>query len=405
MPKVRISEIDATGVIQNSSVSNTVFIPIQADTSCKANFGPILVSSRAQLDNLKTSGGSDGNQKAKGDDIGYIIADYLLQLGFKVVVMGIKDSDGTIAMTAKDWALLEDKNLYDLRFLTAGSLTGENRVSKDMITCAKNRGDCIALIDLDEEADGFDYTATAVRAAFDTALKNEENFIAGLDYAAAFTPWFNIENIDKLIPASYGYLFAYANSIRTNPEYYSIAGSFRGVIPNMQGVAHEYSSADIEILQGRSAAKEVDLDAEQDNVGFAINPIANIRPFGHIIYGNRTLKDNKINTETNTGITTATSFLNIRNMLCIIKKMLYNASRKYAFEQNTTTLWLNFQSYITPILDSMQQGNGILGYKFTRQATQAKARLKAKLTITPIEAVEDFDIEVLMTDDITTVNE
>jgi hypothetical protein len=77
---------------------------------------------------------------------------------------------------------------------------------------------------------------------------------------------------------------------------------------------------------------------------------------------------------------------------------MYEASRKYTFEQNTETLWINFQSYITPLLDRMQSGNGILGYTFVKQKTDAKARLKAKLTIIPVEAVEDFDLHVELAD-------
>ena len=73
---------------------------------------------------------------------------------------------------------------------------------------------------------------------------------------------------------------------------------------------------------------------------------------------------------------------------------MYDAARLYAFEPNNDVLWANFKSQVVPTLEKMMGGNGIEGYKFTRLATNKKARLKARLTIVPVEAVEDFDLEV-----------
>lgn len=413
MPKIRITETDATGVVQSSAISNTVFVPIEANG--ETGFGPILVSSITELSALTTSEPGGRSDTAVTTDIGYKLCKHLINLGFKVLVKGCPNTQGEeepkeLAMSTDDWNALTDKNLYDIRFLTTGSLKGEARLSKDMVECASKRGDCVALVDLDESVASFSYKVSEIRSKFETVFK--DTGVNGLEYAAAFTPWFYTKNSDfqdagpdgKLknelvaIPASFGYLFAYANSIKTNPEWYAVAGSARGVIPELVSVFHNYSAADIEVLQARSVSTDVALDDESDNTGLAINPIAEIRPFGYLIYGNRTML-------INSGSTVATSFLNIRNMVSAIKKTLYEASRKYAFEQNSVVLWLNYQAYITPLLDSMQQGNGILGYKFIKQATTAKARLKAKLSITPIEAVEDFDIEVYMTNDTTTVSE
>lgn len=383
MPKIKITEFDGTGSIQSGVISNTVFIPV---TSTAASNGEaIAITSITELDAVENI------DKSKLD---YKIAKHLLNLGFDLVIQLVGNgSDGAV-----DWNALKDKMLFDIRFLTHGT----QKWTQDMIACAKYRGDCIALIN-DDEASNYDYTTTTVREAFSGITDGE--------YAAAFTPWFTSRNSDfqetgattpsdVMIPAAYGYLFAYANAIKNNPEWYAIAGFERGIIPELSSLCHLYTSADVEILQGRSAAAEVELDDENDNVGFAINPIANVRPAGPIIYGNRTLKVNDAAKKT-----IATSFLNVRNMVSAIKKVIYEAARKYTFEQNNELLWINFQSYITPLLDRMVSGNGLLGYRFSRLVTPAKARLKARLSIIPIEAVEDFEIEVYMTDDLTTLNE
>ena len=51
----------------------------------------------------------------------------------------------------------------------------------------------------------------------------------------------------------------------------------------------------------------------------------------------------------------------------------------------------------------MQSGDGIYGYRFIKQSTSKKARLKARLKIVPVEAVEDFDLEVMLTDSLEVV--
>lgn len=195
------------------------------------------------------------------------------------------------------------------------------------------------------------------------------------------------------IPAAFGYLFAYADAIKNNPEWYAIAGFQRGVISELIDVCYDLSSADMDVLQGRTELGDV-----KDNTGTAINPIANIRPAGYIIYGNRTFKNNKYPITT-----TAQSFLNVRNMVSGVVKKFYDASRKFTFEPNNDLLWIKYQNYVTPYLDSIQTGNGILGYKLIKQPTTAKARLKCKLIIVPVEAVEDFEIDIVLTDDMALV--
>lgn len=216
-------------------------------------------------------------------------------------------------------------------------------------------------------------------------------------YVAAFTP--SIITTDSLfkksatayynIPASFGYLFAYAKAIRNNPEWYAIAGAFRGTISELSDVEFHFSNEEVERLQGRAATGEVDLDAEGDNVGRAINTISFVRPYGYVVWGNRTFRVN-----TKAEGTIATSFLNVRCLVNIIKKKMYDAARLYTFEPNNEILWASFKSQIVPTLEQMMSGNGIEAYRFTRLATDKKARLKAKLTIVPIEAVEDFDLEI-----------
>lgn len=301
-----------------------------------------------------------------------------------VVVSG---SIGTI-----NWDRLEDPNAYNIRFLTTGVYACP---SDDMVKCAEHRGDCVALIDHAKNVQ----TVAGVKEAIE-GIVTHVHPESGSSFCAGFTPWIqvrlNIEDENEItsLPGSAGFLLAYARSVSSNPTWYATAGSFRGVIPGFYKTEVEYSKSDCDALQNRTD----DINDHADNVGIAINPIANIRPFGVIVFGNRTLiaSENTLK---------ATAFLNVRNLVSTLKKELYFASNKYTFEQNNEVLWINFKSQITPLLDRMQSGNGIEGYRLARLTTDKKARLKARVTIVPIEAVEDFELEVSLEDSLEVVEE
>ena len=439
MPKIRINEYDMTGVIQKSPISNIIYIPILTDKAVPLTEKGKVVSICYSRNELKNRIGShlvkrieptegatvtaedvkESIELAKKSQVMYNIATRLIDLGFPVLVEGVTVTEKEITVDKNKvkvkgvWIpgasinLLADKSLFDIRFLTSGIDAANN---EDLIRVANERQDCIALINLDEAAAAFDYKVATIRAKFE---KNSSV------YAAGFTPWFYsehptlIKGVEDLItvndkpstkeaekvaiPAAYGYLFAYGRMLANNAaEWQAVAGPERGIIPELSDVCYTYSYEDVEILQARAAEELVELDDAADNVGIAINPIAWVRPNGYILYGNRTLKKNDAKKKT-----TAQSFLNIRNGVNAIKKVMYDAGRTFVFEQNTEVLWTNFRNYITPLLDRMQSSDGLLGYTFVKVATDAKARLKAKLTVIPVEAVEDFDLDVYLVDDLT----
>ena len=57
------------------------------------------------------------------------------------------------------------------------------------------------------------------------------------------------------------------------------------------------------------------------------------------------------------------------------------------------------------LLDKMQSGRGISWYKWIKQTTTEKATIKATLQIQPIESVESFILNIVLTDSQVSVNE
>ena len=372
MPKYKITEVDNTGSLTLSEQPNIVYIPGGASAKTE----PILCETFDKLDNIAGVTKTDGS---------FLLAKRLLNLGMQVLYQGFVVSEGAITISSDDWAKLQDKNLYNFRFLTTGVYACP---SADMITCATKRGDCVALIDHAKPVSAAGYAVETIRSAFSTYTSK---------YAAGFTPWFSADlgaSSATSLPGSAGYLLAYARSVQTNPLWKAAAGVFRGRIPELKDVDYNYTSAECDALQGRAS----ELDGPGDNGTYAINPICSRRysgfagGFNYVLFGNRTLL-----TPSEDGMK-ATNFLNVRLLISEISKTLYDASTTYTFEQNSDVLWVNFKALITPLLDKMQSGEGIAGYRLDKIATKAKARLCARITIVPIEAVEDFELEIYLED-------
>lgn len=418
MPKIRITEIDNTGGVQYDDSGNSVFILGPAAKGASLSQEAIVLSRVSELDeNTNISKTYDEHAS-----VSYLAAKALLGLGVGVMYKllnaeTIKGNSQGVLDAIKE---AEDRTKYDIRFIFLGDFADASNYSDGQDDLkeayaqawksAAKRGDCIALLDAPKDKTEVtdirtfvDGVATSVGTSFGdggdyAGINNGETF------AAAFAPWLKLKLDGTVVeaPGSLGYLLAFAHSVRSNPVWYSAAGTFRGVIPELVEPSVRFSNAECEILQARAADAEVGLGDEDDNVGRAINPIAMVNPYGYVVWGNRTLRDNKA--EEN-GNLPATAFLNVRVLATELSKTVYRAARRYTFEQNNNVLWANFKSMVVPLLDRMQSGNGINGYRIARLASDRRGLLKARITIIPIEAVEDFDIEITMENSIAEVTE
>ena len=298
--------------------------------------------------------------------------------------------------------VLEDKGEYQIKFLTLGAYpcfefgTADSYpVFDNIIKAAAKRGDCIALVDHTNKSDRklqTEVSSGSVYASLSSYVKKNNMTVVrkggdsedGYTYGAMFTPYATYKlstqnNAQYILPASFGYLSAFAASTQTNPNWYAVAGVSRGVPSGLIGLSQNITNAIADLYQPRN------------NV--AINCITNIKPYGYTIWGNRTLKNNSAD-----GDLKALSFLNIRVLTCDLKKTLYQACKRYTFENNTDITWLNFKSQIEPALAKMLSGNGIASYQIIKVATTKKATIEAIIRLVPIEPVEDWFITIELTD-------
>lgn len=410
MPQIRINEVDNTVGTNLTALSNIVFIPGPlGKNAVMASNTDKLITSIAEFEEQvgkeakEIEGDEEASDAAKeAFNKAYYFATRLLASGMYVRYYALAAVEASAMITelaaADIWESIKDKALYDLRFITSGSLVNQtiNTKIKDV---AESRGDVLGLIDYEIKYETLQIGSQSINKQildYCSAYASK--------YCASFTPWCKFgDSIDPIeLPASFGYLVAYAASVQSNPAYKAVAGVRRGQIPGLIRPNLEFGDADIKYFENH----DVNMDEEGYNYGVAINPIANIRPYGYVVWGNRTLFNN------GEGGLVASSFLNIRQLLINLKQFLYKAARKYTFETNSVTLWLKFSGEVSTELETMKANDGIRNYKIekniklingARVDVNVKGRLTALIHIEPIEAIEDFDLTVELADEIEVV--
>lgn len=276
--------------------------------------------------------------------------------------------------------------------------------NEDEMAASSGRGDCIALLELDERV----YTN---EAAYE---KPEKLIIKGLkklslkegsgSYCALTVPsvyYTSLENDtssawkgSRKMPASFHYLTCFLRALKQNyAEWYATAGYTRGVSSlSIERTSVRLGELAINALEPRN------IKDEENSPKFACNVIANFRG-SYYLWGNRTCEPLGAAASREKGDLIASHFLNIRQLCITIKKKLFTACHQFTFDPNSDVLWVNFCNAIRPTLENMRADQGIRDYKIIKLETTKKATLKAKIRIIPIEAVEDFILEVSLDDD------
>ena len=278
-------------------------------------------------------------------------------------------------------------NTEELTTEAFNSINGQiAKLASYIVDTSNGRGDCIALIELSEK----EYIAkTKPELAIIEGIKNmSANIGADGKYCAMTVPsvYYKKSGGTYKMPGAFHYLACFMSSLKAGfAEWYAAAGYTRGVS------SYVIDHTSVRLGEIAIAALEPRYSA---TLPFACNVIANFRG-SYYLWGNRTAAPLG---KTEKDDLTADHFLNIRQLCSTIKKQLYVSCRRFTFDPNSDTLWYNFTGSIVPTLERMKADQGIRDYKIIKVYTDKKATLKAKIRIIPIEAVEDFDIEISLED-------
>lgn len=374
MPKIRIIEKDLTPALTSGQSDTVVFMAVTGASATPKLLPGTLSATELETELKKYT--EDGSNIKK-----------ILDLGGKVLVCDTYTH-------AKDF--ITDRNQYDVKFLLVKENptgNGETEGTADLTTAleiAEARRDCAVVFGKtkSEYAKG-DATAltNTLTTQNDTFLDSEEKKSRGKYCIPVFG---KLTVGTETLDAGVAYILAFLNSRnKFGAEWLAVAGARKSAIPVDGLKAGDLKESEIDDMQPREATAEGAL---------SVNPICNVTPWGVRIWGNRTaLPLQPIKGTTKYGLV-ASSFANIRVLICDIKKALYKAARGQQFEQNTDVLWVNFTSEVNQLLEQMVQSYGIAGYKWIRTETKERAKLTAILRIVPIEPVEDFDLTIELAD-------
>lgn len=345
-----------------------------------------------------------GTNAITAGHFGNQIAYELLGLGYTILykrmdsVLDLKDPEFFKPFT--------DKAIYDFRYIITGLLTdADGSASANIISVAHfnnnadvtGRGDCVALIDINPSL----YEGVTQSTAIKNIAAASASGTFSSKYAALFAPYvtYNMEEKEEFgnnrtFPGYFHYLACAAKAAENYNEWYAVAGYNRGISKYaIESVGCKFGEAAINALEPRHVTSE--------GVHRAVNLIVKIKK-NYFLWGNRTAED--LGDEgSDFGDLRASHFLNIRQLCTTIKKQIYVACRRFTFDPNSDVLWINFKNAIIPTLEKMKADQGIDDYKFIKVATSQKAKLAAKIRIIPIEAVEDFDIDLYLEDSISGV--
>ena len=318
--------------------------------------------------------------------------------------------------------MISDKSVYSVKYITSGGypsvvceidedtgridkLSAKKEFADEMLAAAANRGDAVALIDyqMDENEKAFNTDPTS--GSFYAKMHKQFNDVANAEYGAMMYPWGQFscgatlgrveaaETTDVYMPGSFAYMKCLAKAIKTSPNWLAMAGVTRGLVPGLNMIMTPKN------VLSNTIAEEMQPKFGYENHKISINCITNIRPYGLTLWGNRTLKP------VSRDGCVALNFLNTRNMLSDIKKVLYSTAKSLMFEQNSDTLWLRFKAGITPLLNQLKSGQGLSDYKIVKGTTKyngdplQKGELAAVIKIYPLYAVEYFELAVEINDE------
>jgi len=199
-------------------------------------------------------------------------------------------------------------------------------------------------------------------------------------YAATYFPDMifadDLNNTAVSLPASVAALKALGYNDAVAYPWFAPAGFNRGALNNVLN-------------------SEVRLNANDRNILYEakINPIANFPNGGFVIFGQKTLQQDR----------SALDRVNVRRMLLEVKRIISDIANQLIFEQNTPQTRSRFVAQATPQLATIQTQQGIDQFKIVMDSSNnsnediEQNRLNGRIVLVPTRAVEFVAIDFIIT--------
>jgi hypothetical protein len=264
-------------------------------------------------------------------------------------------------------------------------------VTDDLLAVAEDRGDTLALVDLQ-----YGYTprsettsspkeanaANTPKAAAETLLGRNINN----SYGAAYYPWVRIYDTNAAqnvwVPPSVAALGVLSTTDSLQAPWFAPAGFTRG------GLSEGAAGLPVLDVSQRLTSDQRDLLYEAN-----INPIAKFPAEGIVVFGQKTLQQTA----------SALDRINVRRLMIFLKREISFIASRLLFGPNAQATWDRFTGQARPLLDAVQAEFGIEDFRLILDETTTTPDLidrniiYAKLLVKPTRAVEYFAIDFVVT--------
>ena len=202
----------------------------------------------------------------------------------------------------------------------------------------------------------------------------DNNYVATYFPDVTFDDDINKGTIES--PASIAALKALGYNDAVSFPWFAPAGFNRGSLGNVLNTKVRLNTADRDSLYEAR-----------------INPIATFPNGGFVIFGQKTLQQDR----------SALDRVNVRRMLLEVKRIVSDAASKLIFEQNTKQTRARFVAEVTPQLATIQAQQGVDQFKVVMDDSNNTSldaeqnRLNGRIVLVPTRAVEFIAIDFIVT--------
>ena len=266
------------------------------------------------------------------------------------------------------------------------------QVTDDVISTCEDRGDALALIDIEDagyppstEGTSFD-TAEERRPDVNGAVTKLRNRVINSSYACTYFPWVRVRDPGTTavisMPPSVAALGTFASSQAKTELWFAPAGFVRG------GLSNGAAGLPVVGVNYRLTANERD-----ELYGANINPIAQFPNEGIVIFGQKTLQVTR----------SALDRINVRRLMIFVKREISKMATTVLFDPNVDTTWARFTGRAEPFLASIKSRFGLSDFRVVLDRTTTTDDLVdrnimyAKIFLKPTKAIEFIALDFIIT--------
>jgi hypothetical protein len=288
--------------------------------------------------------------------------------------------------------MIEDRDIIRYDLVSMPGVTNE-RIIGDLLRQTEERGDALAIIDLDGIYQSpEDYGDTNGNDLdIDKVITTINDMALNTSYGATYYP--NVRLRDTLngngsvllAPPSVAAIGAIAKSESDTQPWFAPAGFQRGGLNPLGGTGGPTVLGSAEHLTKSDRDKLYEVN---------VNPIARFPATGDtVVFGQKTLQQDA----------SALDRINVRRLMNYLKREIGDIADTILFDQNVQATWNRFKSRAEEVLSQVRSDYGITEYKLVLDETtttpdlQDRNILYAKVFVKPARAIEFIAVDFVIT--------